>query len=191
MPETTEEDDRNSLFEEADSKRDAQPRGSFVGTPLYVAPEMLNENRSGPPSDLWALGCIIYQLRVGYVPFNGQFDYEVFQKITDRQLQFPNDLEPEAIDIIDALLHLDPSERLGAGPPGSHNDYEALKAHPFFKGINFKTLSQTAPPIPAERYNDFFKKQQKTYQKRDLGEIIAKGDLEEETSSGASQTPTD
>jgi len=60
MPVTTEEDDRNSLFEDADSKRDAQPRGSFVGTPLYVAPEMLNENRSGPPSDLWALGCIIY-----------------------------------------------------------------------------------------------------------------------------------
>ncbi len=191
MPETNEEDDRNSLFEEADSKRDAQPRGSFVGTPLYVAPEMLNENRSGPPTDLWALGCIIYQLRVGYVPFNGQFDYEVFQKITDRQLQFPNDLEPEAIDIIDALLHLDPSERLGAGPPGSHNDYEALKAHPFFKGINFKTLSQTAPPIPAERYNDFFKKQQKTYQKRDLGEIIAKGDLEEETSSGSSRVQSE
>ena len=60
MPETNEEDDRNSLFEEADSKQNAQPRGSFVGTPLYVAPEMLNENRSGPPSDLWALGCIIY-----------------------------------------------------------------------------------------------------------------------------------
>jgi hypothetical protein len=85
------------------------------------------------------------------------------------------------------LLHLDPSERLGAGPPGSQNDYEALKAHPFFKGINFKTLSQTAPPIPAERYNDFFKKQQKTYQKRDLGEIIANGDLEEETSIGSSR----
>ena len=85
------------------------------------------------------------------------------------------------------MLHLDPSERLGAGPPGSQNDYEALKAHPFFKGINFKTLSQTAPPIPAERYNEFFKKQQKTYQKRDVGEIIANGDLEEETSIGSSR----
>jgi serine/threonine protein kinase len=72
-----------------------------VGTPLYVAPEMLNENKSGPPTDLWALGCIIYQLRVGTVPFNGQFDYEVFSKITERQLNFPNDLEPEAVDIID------------------------------------------------------------------------------------------
>ena len=105
----------------------------------------------------------------------------MFQKITDRQLNFPNDLEPEAVDLIDALLHLDPSERLGAGPPGSPNDYEALKAHPFFKGINFKTLAQTAPPVPAERYNQFFTKQSKQYQKRDLDEILTKGDLEEET----------
>lgn len=59
VPELTEEEDRNSLFEE-DSGTSGVPRGSFVGTPLYVAPEMLNENRSGPPTDLWALGCIIY-----------------------------------------------------------------------------------------------------------------------------------
>jgi novel protein kinase C eta type len=35
-------------------------RGTFVGTPLYVAPEMLEQNLSGPFTDLWALGCIIY-----------------------------------------------------------------------------------------------------------------------------------
>lgn len=87
MPEMREEDEpdetRNSLFDD-DVGQNQQPRGSFVGTPLYVAPEMLNENRSGPPTDLWALGCIIYQMRVGQVPFNGQFDYEVFSKITER-----------------------------------------------------------------------------------------------------------
>lgn len=85
------------------------------------------------------------------------------------------------------MLQLDPSERLGAGPPGSKNDYNALKAHPFFKGINFKMLSQTAPPIPAQRYDDFYKNSQKNYQKKDLNEVIAKGDLEEETSSNTSR----
>lgn len=129
VEETTEEstqqiddESRNSLFD--DDSATGLPRGSFVGTPLYVAPEMLNENKSGPPTDLWALGCIIYQLRVGQVPFNGQFDYEVFEKITKRQLNFPNNIEKEAVDIIDQLLHLDPMQRLGAGPPGSENSYE-------------------------------------------------------------------
>lgn len=41
-------------------KNDSAYRGTFVGTPLYVAPEMLKESISGVPTDLWALGCILY-----------------------------------------------------------------------------------------------------------------------------------
>jgi len=33
---------------------------TFAGTPLYVSPEMLNDNIACYGSDLWALGCIIY-----------------------------------------------------------------------------------------------------------------------------------
>ena len=58
----------------------------------------------------------------------------------------------EAQDLIDRLMQLDPFQRLGAGPPGSDNQYEQLKAHPFFKGINFKNLSQISPPVPYERF---------------------------------------
>jgi hypothetical protein len=46
---------------------------------------------------------------VGTVPFNGQFDYEVFSKITERQMSFPLDLESDTVDIIDKLLNLDPN----------------------------------------------------------------------------------
>jgi hypothetical protein len=53
---------------------------------------------------------------------------------------FPYGLDPEAVDIIDRLLHLEPSERLGVGVEGSENDFEVLKSHPYFKGINFKLL---------------------------------------------------
>jgi len=40
-------------------------KGTFVGTPLYVSPEMLQENISSHGSDFWALGCIIYQMLIG------------------------------------------------------------------------------------------------------------------------------
>lgn len=46
----------------------------------------------------------------------------------------------EASDLVKALLKLDPSSRLGAGAMGSENDLERLKAHPFFEGIDFKSL---------------------------------------------------
>ena len=37
-----------------------EARGTFVGTPLYVSPEMLEDSAALPASDLWALGCIIF-----------------------------------------------------------------------------------------------------------------------------------
>lgn len=46
-------------------------RGTFVGTRDYVAPEMLEDNVSGPFSDLWALGVITYQLSTGKTPWKG------------------------------------------------------------------------------------------------------------------------
>ena len=120
---------------------------------------MLDENISSPGMDLWALGCIIYEMRVGQTPFHGTVDYEVFNKIKDRQLVIPNELEPEVVDIIDKLLQLDPRHRLGAGPSGSELDFEALKSHPFFASINFDSLNQTSPPIPADRFMRYFEDQ--------------------------------
>jgi len=109
------------------------------------------------------------------VPFTGQFDYEVFSKICSRELVFPYGLDPEAVDIIDRLLHLEPSERLGVGAEGSENDFEALKSHPYFKGINFKLLDQTAPPVPADRFDKFFNKSPKIYKPRNLEEVLKQG----------------
>jgi 3-phosphoinositide dependent protein kinase-1 len=44
-------------------------RGTFVGTPLYVAPEMLKRTVSGHFTDIWALGCIVFEMATGDVPF--------------------------------------------------------------------------------------------------------------------------
>ena len=47
-------------------------RGSFVGSPPFVSPEMLNEKESSPASDLWAIGCILYQMIEGNPPFQAR-----------------------------------------------------------------------------------------------------------------------
>ena len=87
---------------ESDGK--ALGRGTFVGTPLYVAPEMLQCSLSGPFTDLWALGCILFQMLTGDVPFRANFDYQVFQMIVERDVAFPQYLPEEAVDLIDKLL---------------------------------------------------------------------------------------
>ena len=46
-----------------------QVRESFVGTPLYVAPEMLSDCKALPATDLWSLGCMIFRMHTGRYPF--------------------------------------------------------------------------------------------------------------------------
>lgn len=53
---TDETEDVKSLVH----KKTMAHRGTFVGTPLYASPEMLDSSISGPFTDLWALGVIIY-----------------------------------------------------------------------------------------------------------------------------------
>mmetsp|Transcript_7844 Transcript_7844/g.15024 ORF Transcript_7844/g.15024 Transcript_7844/m.15024 type:complete len:422 (+) Transcript_7844:13343-14608(+) len=121
-------------------------RSTFVGTAEYVSPEVLNDGDSGPAVDLWALGCIVYQLIVGKPPFKAANEYLIFERIREGYVDYPSHMPLDARDLIQNLLKVDPTQRLGAGLPGTPNSYEALKAHPFFEGLNVDTIfDQTVP----------------------------------------------
>ena len=62
---------------------------TFVGTAEYVSPEVLQDRESGPASDLWALGCIVYQFFVGKPPFNSKTEYLTFEAIIKGQVAYP------------------------------------------------------------------------------------------------------
>lgn len=110
---------------------------------------MLKNNQAVPASDIWALGCMIFRMLTGDVPFSGSTDYQTFQMILERKLSFPPSipLSNEARDLIEKLLQVEPYQRLGAGRQGSPNDYKALKSHAFFRGINFETVNTMAVPL--------------------------------------------
>ncbi|GAA5903047.1 PDK1 family serine/threonine-protein kinase [Sporobolomyces salmoneus] len=105
---------------------------SFVGTPEYVSPEVLTEGReSSFSSDFWALGCILFQMLAGRPPFQARTEYLMFQKIMNLEYEFPLGFPPEAKDLVEKLLVVDPLKRLG-GDPKNGNGIEAIKSHPFF-----------------------------------------------------------
>lgn len=111
---------------------------SFVGTAEYVSPELLTEKTAGKASDVWAFGCIIYQLLAGRPPFKGGTEYLTFQKIVGLEYDFPSGFPPAARDLVERCLVLDPGRRL---------TIEHIKNHEFFDGHSFgKGLWRTKAP---------------------------------------------
>lgn len=121
---------------------DSDRAQSFVGTAEYVSPELLTDKNACKASDLWAFGCIIYQLLAGRPPFKAANEYQTFQKIVGLEYTFPDGFPPLAKDLVERLLVLDPVTRL---------PIEHIKSHPFFEGINWgKGLwKQKAPRLKA------------------------------------------
>ncbi|KAJ0976914.1 hypothetical protein J5N97_012388 [Dioscorea zingiberensis] len=109
---------------------------ALAGTAAYVPPEILNSSPVSPGNDLWALGCTLYHMLAGASPFKDTSEWLIFQRVISRELIIPEYFSDEASDLIDKLLDMDPTKRLGAGPDG----YLALKLHPFFKGIDWHNL---------------------------------------------------
>jgi 3-phosphoinositide dependent protein kinase-1 len=123
------------------SQRDAEEdsrAASFVGTAEYVSPELLTHKSAGKPSDLWAFGCIIYQLFAGRPPFKAGSEYLTFQKIVNLEYDFPPGFPTSARDLVERCLVLDPARRLTT---------EHIKTHEFFDGQQFgKALWRAKAP---------------------------------------------
>lgn len=120
-------------------------RDSFVGTAQYVSPELLTNKSTTQASDLWAFGCIIYQMVAGLPPFRSRSEYLIFQKILNLQFEIPDGFDGLAHDLISRLLVINPSERLGASDK-MYQGYSSIRAHSFFSNIDFETLHIQVPP---------------------------------------------
>ncbi|KAL6246662.1 serine/threonine protein kinase [Rhinocladiella similis] len=127
---------------EPDATSDENRANSFVGTAEYVSPELLTDKNACKASDLWAFGCIVYQLLAGRPPFKAGNDYQTFQKIVNLDYDFPRGFPDLARDLVERLLVLDPQRRLSL---------EHAKNHPFFNSIQWGRglWQQKAPRLKA------------------------------------------
>ncbi|XP_051163786.1 uncharacterized protein LOC127283139 isoform X2 [Leptopilina boulardi] len=88
----------------------------ILGTPDYVAPEILHYEPITLAADMWSLGVTTYVLLTGFSPFGGETDQETFQNISLGEVDFPEelfeDVSAQAKDFVAKLLVLDPSARM-------------------------------------------------------------------------------
>ena len=64
-------------------------RDTFVGTVNYQAPEVIKEEKQGHSLDIWALGCVLFKMLTGTVPFKGTNPTRVYMDIKNRNIQWP------------------------------------------------------------------------------------------------------
>lgn len=110
---------------------------NFVGTPEYMAPEVINCKEIGVYTDLWSFGCLIYQCFTGVSPFADKTQYLVFQNILNLKYKMDARIPKDAQDLITCLLRIDPKDRLGSGL-SENNTIEKLKKHHFFDNFDIK-----------------------------------------------------
>jgi len=111
--------------------KDATKHMSVVGTPLYVAPEIIGEKNYEKECDCWSLGVIMYILLSGREPFYAKTLQEVYSKIKNGRYDFTDEcweqVTEQAKDLIRNLLQTDPKKRFTCE--------QALK-HPWFHGFS-------------------------------------------------------
>lgn len=119
---------------------------SILGTIEYMAPEVILGQGYDFTVDWWSLGAIGFDLLTGSPPFGGNNHAKIQQNILKQKLQLPYFLGPDAKDLLTRLLRKEPSKRLGGT---QSKDLKTLKAHRFFRKVDWKKLEkrEVEPPI--------------------------------------------
>ena len=107
---------------------------TICGTPIYVAPEVLERKGYNKLVDWWSLGVLLYEFLTGYSPYaeaRRKIDLNIYYKPLEQNVL----ISDCAFDLISKLCETDVNKRLG-------KNVDDIKNHPFFKDIDWKMLEQ-------------------------------------------------
>ena len=94
------------------------------GSPCYASPEMVSGKRyNGFLIDIWSTGIILFAMLCGYLPFEDPDNEILFKKIYQCDVEYPDDLTDDSIDLMNRILVNNPEERI---------TIPEIKHHPFY-----------------------------------------------------------
>lgn len=109
---------------------------TIIGTPHYMAPEIITGKGYSYSVDLWSIGICLYEFMAGGVPFaeDAEDPYEIYEEIIRKPLSFPNYLKDSlAKKLMHQLLNRTAEMRLGGS-------FASLKANVWFEKFDWDQL---------------------------------------------------
>lgn len=98
---------------------------STVGTPDYMAPEQLQGQRGAATSDIYAVGCVLYEMLCGRIPFEGENIFAVLNQHVMQDppsiLHYNADLSPALATVVMRAIRRDPEKRYGSMEAMAHD----------------------------------------------------------------------
>ena len=94
------------------------------GSPSYAPPEMIGGDKyNGMSGDIWSCGVILYVMLNGFLPFDGNSNNDLFNKIMKCQVNYPKNMDKNAVDLLKNILVSNPDKRI---------NIENIKKHQFY-----------------------------------------------------------
>jgi [calcium/calmodulin-dependent protein kinase] kinase len=101
----------SEMFEKTKEMRTSKPAGS----PAFLPPELCvpkHGDVSGRAADIWSMGVSLYCLRYGRIPFEREGVLDMYQAIRTETPRFPQDENPDFVDLMGRLMEKDPEKRI-------------------------------------------------------------------------------
>ena len=128
---------------------------TMCGTPEYMAPEVYSMSGHNTAADWWSVGILTHELFVGVVPFQGESTLTIMEGIGRYSRLYPDNvtfrgdhISENAANLMLGLLCPKEHKRLGYSSSRKRMEKCELYAHPFFKGINWRSLRAKVTPAP-------------------------------------------
>ena len=151
---------------------------TVCGTPQYLAPEILLRKGYDKAVDWWSLGCLLYEMLSGRLPFKFKKGQKISLNIYKEEIFFDNKFSEDAQDLIKKLLIFDPKARLGSGVDGG----EKIKNHKYFRGVNWDDVwnKKIQPPFkPNLKDEQDLKYFDSSFTDESVGSLLGKNSLKE------------
>jgi serine/threonine protein kinase len=127
------------------SDGDDMTASTMCGTPDYMAPEIVKGVTYDEKVDIWGIGVVFYELLIGYPPFTGDNQDDVFKAIQNTEPDFPQSVQPAAANLIRLMLAKNPEAR---------PTIDEIRDDPFFAGLDWvRVLRKEIQPVSFQSYD--------------------------------------